>query len=131
MNELLKSYVGKKVFVSRGFPVSSLDCRIFTDKNLGGFGEGIRGNYFLNDENFKKALSEKGDYLKRRVFTLDNLESLKEHLGLNKQIFNNDEYFKSFVKDLVIKTRNSYCSADPELERKEKLYVEIDELFKN
>jgi hypothetical protein len=129
MKELLKSYVGKKIFISRGFPVNSLDCGIFTDKNIGGYGKGIRGDYFWDDENFKDALSEKGDSLKRRVFTLDNLEKLKQHLGVNQQLFNDDNYFKNFVKDLIIKTRNSYCSDNPKQERKEKVYVEINELF--
>lgn len=130
MDKLRKSYIGKKIFVSRGFPVTSLDCGIFTNKNLGGYGKGIRGDYFYTDEVFKKALSVKGDYLKRRVFTISNLNELKNHLRLNNELFNSDEYFKQYVKDLIIKTRNSYCSADPKKERDEKVYVEIQDIFK-
>ena len=80
MNELLKSYVGTKVFVLRG--KSSLDCGIFTDKNIGGYGKGIRGDYFYNDDEFKKALSEKGDSLKRanemQLLWLPNYGRLQE-----------------------------------------------------
>lgn len=130
MNELRKKYVGKKVFVSRGFPVQMLDCGIFTDKNIGGYGKGIRGDYFYSSANFEEALSNKGDCLRRRIFTMDTLHELKEHLGLNKQLFSSDDYFKEYVTELIKNTRNSYVSANPEKERLEGVYVELEDIFK-
>lgn len=130
MDNLRKSYVGKKVFISRGFPVRFLDCGIFTDKNICGYGKGIRGDYFYSDDDFKNALSSKnGDYLQRKVFTVDTLSDLKNHLGLNNKLFNSEKYFQEYVKDLITQTRNNYCSADPEKERAEKVYVEVEDIF--
>lgn len=130
MDNLRKSFIGKKVFISRGFPINSLDCGIFTNKNIGGYGIGIRGDIFYCDEEFRQALSKQGDCLKRRVFTIDNLDELKDLLGLNNELFNYDEYFKQLVEDIIIKTRSHYSSADPEKERLKKVYVEIEDIFK-
>lgn len=124
-NDILKSYVGKKVFVTRDR--HSLDCGIFTDKNLCGYGKGIRGDFWNDDISFKQALSETGDYLNRRIFTIDTLNDLKKYLNLDTD--SSDDYLKSYIKDLIIKTRNSYCSANPEKERAENVYVEIEDLF--
>ena len=51
-------------------------------------------------------------------------------MGLNKELFNSDNYFKEYVTDLIKKTRQNYCSANPEQEKAENVYVEIKDLFK-
>ena len=40
-----------------------LDCRVFNDKNLGGYGLGISGDYFINNNEFKRAITKKGTVL--------------------------------------------------------------------
>jgi len=134
---ILDKYIGKKLFVTRENHTGSIsvDCGIFTNENIGGYGIGIKGDIF-NENDFKNAISKKGDVLKRRLFTLDELNELFDYLKIDKtlDIYGKEETLDIYEKEEMLKNlikyeRESYSSDDPDLEREKYVYVELDELF--
>jgi hypothetical protein len=139
----------------------SLDIGYLTEKNIGGFGKGIRGRYWSIDEfglaQFKESLSHNLNLVERKK-TTSGSESVK-YLGENKFdnfLFKlgeeNIDYIREYkdglveflkrhdpngVRDygekyyiikLIERARKSYCSASPDTERKNNVYVELDDL---
>ena len=102
----------------------SLDCSIFTDLNLGGYGCGFMGDYF-DESDFVKAISKKGDSLRRKLFKKNELDQLIQELGIGD--LSKEEGIKRII-DMIKKERSSYASADPDKERKMGLYIEMDEI---
>jgi hypothetical protein len=102
-----------------------LDIGILNPKNVGGVGLGIRGNYF-DEKAFEMAITKKGDWLGRKLYTLDEIDELLKDMGYGNQLFDDG-------KDLIVRkikqTRDGYCSADPDGDRRAGLYVELDEIF--
>lgn len=111
----------------------SIDIGYLTDKNIGGFGKGIRGNYWGADDvglnSFEKSLSPKDtDCLKRNLFKLGEEEELCKFLG--------DSYEKDikywgiygFLLRMIENERKSYVSASPKVERDNFVYVELEDL---
>lgn len=107
--EIMNYYVGKIVICNSG---NSWDIGIFTDKNIGGYGVGIRGRYF-SDFEFISSISLIGNC---KLYTLDNISL--SGLSTDELILN------------IVKTRSSYCSDDPEYERKIGLRIEIEHCYK-
>lgn len=107
----------------------SLDIGYFTDQNLGGFGKGIRGDYFYTIEGLKNALSG-GDELGRCVFKIGDEEELL------KLIYRNGWYSDmvegqsgyEYLVEKIVKERKGYASADPDGDREIGVYFEISEL---
>lgn len=121
-SSILDKYVGTPLFCLRN---NSLDCRIFTDKNLGGYGIGLRGDYF-NEWEFVDALGRIGDSLNRHLFEINELNELAYKIkisGSKEELIDN-------IINKIKGTRATYVSADPEGERKAGVYVELDELRK-
>lgn len=102
----------------------SLDCKIFTDKNLGGYGLGIRGDFFGEDD-FKRAISKKGDCLGRKLYTASDVDILIKDLGLDNM---SKEEAVDAIVDMISNTRKAYSSADPDWERENSTYIELDEI---
>lgn len=119
--DLRVDYIGKKLFCLRGH--NDISVGIFTDKNIGGYGIGIRGNYFSERE-FKKAIKKEGDSLNRKLYTIDEIYDLIQDMG-----YDDINYGKKIIKNIIKKNRDNYASADPNLERREGVYVELDEIF--
>ena len=78
----MKKYLGQPLFCLRtDFGTKDIDCGIFTDKNIGGYGIGYRGNYF--DENdFIRAISKRGDLLGRKLYTMGEIPLLLKELNI-------------------------------------------------
>lgn len=109
--------VNKPVFCVRD---GKLDCGIFTDKNLSGYGIGIRGNFFHDDE----LPFTTQDYLDRKLylFTEDGVNDLCTDLGIP-----GDKKTKiDVIKGMMVSARKEYASAFPEGERNYGLYIEVE-----
>lgn len=126
-----QKYVGRKLLCLRLDLGLELDCNIFTNKNVGGdgYGMGIRGNYF-HEREFIDAIEKRGDGLKRFLYDPNNEEDMlllirKLHLNERDSL----DISKQKIIDLIKKTRDSFCSANPEREKREGVYVEIDDIF--
>lgn len=118
----IDDYCGQILFCVRGG--RSLSCAVFTDKNMGGYGLGIRGDYF-DKSSFNQAMRKDGDSLGRKLYTIDDIYILIKDLGYEN--LSKPEQTKSILEKLE-KTRNSYVSSNVRLERENGLYVELDDL---
>jgi hypothetical protein len=112
-----------------------LDVGILNDQNIGGMGIGlgIRGNFWYRAEDLENAMSRKdnghgrkGDSMGRCLYTIDEIDELLKDMGYGNQLF---EDGKDIIYNFIKKTRESYCSADPNGDRKAGLYVELEEIF--
>lgn len=120
----------------------SLDIS-YIHKRIGGcsISMGLRGNYFMDPEikDFKGVMSnltwidlyqasvnDKGDSLRRFLFKQTEVDKLIDVLKIYIFNFNSN---KSSIKNLIEKTRKSYCSDNPDAERMAGLYVELNEIF--
>lgn len=121
-SKLMDEYLWLPLFCTRGG--RDLDCGIFTDKNMSGYGIGIRGDYF-NEFEFERAISKKGDSLKRRLYTASDVDIMIKDLGL-ENIERSEAVDK--IVNMIENTRKKYVSASPELERESGFYVELDEI---
>ena len=123
---MLDKYVGTPLFCYRDDACGSLDCNIFTDKNVAGYGCGLRGDFF-NEREFVDALGRIGDSLNRHLFEIDELDEISKKLRIDG---NSKEEIVDKVVDKIEKTRKSYCSANPDGDRRAGVYIELDELRK-
>ena len=123
---MLDKYVGTPLFCFRDDAWGSLDCSIFTDKNVAGYGCGLRGDFF-NEREFVNALSRIGDSLNRHLFEINELDEIAKKLRIYGK--SKEETIDKIV-DKVEKTRKSYCSANPDGDREAGVFIELDELRK-
>lgn len=101
-----------------------LDCKIFNEKNVGGYGLGIRGDYF-NESDFSLAMSKKGDSIGRRLYTPNESDILIKDLGLDN-ISKGDAVDR--IVNMISGVRSSYTSSRPEVDINEGVYVELEEI---
>ncbi len=141
----------------------SLDIGYLTDKNMGGFGKGLRGRFWdyadYGLEGFKSAINHQLNLseIKKLPSGVESVRYLGKNkgdggtflfkLGEEKSDFSKEisdglidfltEYDPKGIRDygekyyiikLIEKARKSYCSDDPEGERKANVYVELDDL---
>ena len=141
----------------------SLDIGYLTDKNVGGFGKGLRGRFWdytdYGLEGFKSAINHKlnlseiknlpsgGHSIKYLGKNQGDGGTFLFKLGEENRDFRREisdglidfikEYDPNGVRDygekyyiikLIERTRKSYCSDDPNGERKSNVYVELDDL---
>ncbi len=122
----MSDYIGKIMFILVG-EWKSLDCQVFTDKNIAGYGMGLRGRYYKNPrdkDDFKSALGKIGDSCKYKLYTLDEIDLLIKELGYEN--LSKPEQTKSILEKIE-KTRSG-VSGNPEKEKEMGLYVELDDL---
>jgi len=123
--DLMGEYVGKPLFCTRPMSKSiSVNCGIFTNKNIGGFGLGIRGDYF-DEVNFEAALSKKGDSLGRKLYTADEFDLLAKDLKLDTT---DRERAINQIVDMIEMERGRMSSSKPDLERREGVYIELEQI---
>jgi hypothetical protein len=124
----MDDYCGKTMFILSE-EWKSLDCKVFSDKNVAGYGLGLRGRFFINNDmgknDFKNALSKIGDSLKYKLYEIDEIDILIKDLGYDS--LSKPEQTKSILEKIE-KTRSSYVSVNPEKEKEMGLYVELDDL---
>lgn len=121
----MDDYCGKILFCIRGGRFSNdLSCAVFTDKNMGGYGLGIRGDYF-DKTDFNQAMRKDGDSLRRKLYTTDEIDLLIKDLGYEN--LSKPEQTKSILNALK-EERDFTSSSNPNLERENGLYVELDDL---
>lgn len=118
-SDIMDTYIGKPLIVTRRG--HSIDCKIFTDQNIGGYGLGIGGDYF-DSYDFERALTEGGDGLGRRLFKLSEIDRLSKFLGIDGT---KDEIIKEIIHR-INRTRNSYVSWNPERDKNSGVYVDMD-----
>lgn len=116
----------------------SLDISYLTHKNVGGFGSGLRGNYWniseIGLENFKGCIERKKDSLNRILFKLgdESIDYSREGLiDILKELDPKgvrDYGERYYIVELIRRARKGYCSDDPDGERKANVYVELDDL---
>lgn len=120
-NYNMDDYVWLPMFCTRDN--RDLDISIFTDHNVSGYGLGLKGDYF-DKHDFNKAISKVGDDLRRKLYTIDELDILLRDLGINLP---KPEAIKEIVRR-VKETRDDYCTANPKWERDFGVYVELEEI---
>ena len=111
-----------------------LDVGILNNKNIGGMGIGfgIRGNFWYSEKELEDSITRKngkyrkGDSMGRCLYTIDEIDELLKDMGHETSLFDDG---KEVIFNLIKKNRDSYCSADPDGDRKEGLYVELEEIF--
>lgn len=113
--------VGKKVFCVRLWTMSfTVNCSIFTNENVSGFGCGLFGDYF-NIYDFNNAFIDKtGDSCKRYLYTLEELPLMYKKFGLNNNT----------TIELIKKYRKSMRQDVYEDEKKSEYFVPIEDIFK-
>jgi hypothetical protein len=119
-NELLgEETVGKTLFcVRKGSYSISIDVAIFDKKGLnGGYALGVRGDFGLTTESL---IEKKPDSCSRILYTVDEIDRLLTDYRLTKQA----------LIDKIVYTRNGNCSDDPDLEKKNNVFVSIEEISK-
>ncbi len=124
----MDDYLWLPLFCIREFTSGSrtLNCGIFNDQNLGGYGLGIRGDYFSQTD-FEKAMSKKGDSVKRKLYTADELNILIKDLGFDN--LSKDESIQKVV-DMIKKDRGNHVSVDVKGDKYADLHVSLDEIEK-
>ena len=121
-------YLWLPLFCARSNRVGpmDLDIAVFCDINVGGSGYGLslRGDYF-DKSDFNDAMSKKGDCLRRKLYTINDIDILIKDFGLDN-LPKKDAIEK--IIERIKSTRDGYCSADPNGERAAGVYVELDEI---
>lgn len=105
----------------------TLDVGILNTDNIGGIvGLGLRGNFWYNEEDFRRAINKQGDMNGRKLYTLDEIDELLREMGYGNQLFDDG---RELIREKIKQTRSSYSSSNPDGDRRAGLYVELDEIF--
>jgi len=122
---LMDKYIGIPLLCLRlNNKNADLDCSIFTDENISGYGLGLGGDFF-KEWDFEDAIIQKGDGLNRYLYKAEEVDKLIKKLGFESL---SKEKAIDRIIELVKRTRSGYSSGNPEAEKKMGLYVDIDEL---